>query len=97
VLVWAAYRLWRLRPPGRPVAGAALVAAGGFNLYDGVVQHLLLHFHLVNETVCPRPDADNTIASCPRDVPYEVVFLAIALAVLVAGLVVLRRVPAGRR
>ena len=96
LLLWAAFRLWRLRPDGRSVAGGALTAAGAFNLYDGVVQHLLLHFHLVNERVCPDPNADNTIGSCPRDVPYEVAYLVIALLVLAAGVLVLRRARAPR-
>jgi hypothetical protein len=33
-----------------------LMGAGGFNFYDGVIQHAILHFHLVNEHVCERKE-----------------------------------------
>ncbi len=96
LLVWGTLRLWRgrLSPANDPglIVGGSLLGAGGFNLYDGLVQHLLLHIHLVNERVCPVVHADNTVASCPRDVPFEVVFDLAAAALLLAGYLVLRRV-----
>jgi uncharacterized membrane protein len=91
LLLWGVGRLWRGPRTVRPVLGGALVGGGGFNLYDGVVNHLVMHFHLVNERVCPTVHADNTIATCRADIPYEIAFDAIALLVIVAGVLVLRR------
>jgi uncharacterized membrane protein len=68
-----------------------LIGAGGFNLYDGLVQHLLLHLHLVNEFVCPSPQADNSVAACPADMPFELAWLLVAAAVLAVGIVSWRR------
>jgi uncharacterized membrane protein len=65
---------------------------GGFNTYDGVVQHVLLHLHLVNEHVCSVPqDPNNSILSCRADIPYEVVWIVLSVAVLVAGILVARQ------
>jgi uncharacterized membrane protein len=47
------------------------------NLYDGVVQHKLLGLHQVR-------------AGAPRNLPYDVAFIAVAVAVLLAGLLLLR-------
>jgi uncharacterized membrane protein len=96
VLVWAALRLWQtpggwLRRQRAPLLAALLIGAGGFNLYDGLVQHLLLHLHLVNEFVCPDPQANNSVAACPADLPLEIAWLVIAIAVLIAGVVWWRR------
>jgi uncharacterized membrane protein len=92
VLLWGALRLWRTPRPSTPDAGdaitaAALIGGGGFNTYDGVVQHLLLHFHLVNEYVCPVPEANNAVSSCPADVPFEVAWIAVGMALLLTGIV----------
>jgi uncharacterized membrane protein len=91
LLVWSALRLWQtpaehLEGQRGALLGAVLMGAGGFNLYDGLVQHVLLHLHLVNEFVCPTFQADNSLASCPADVPFEVAWLLLAAALLVAGL-----------
>ena len=64
--------------PARSAWGAVLVGAGGFNLYDGVIQHKVLELHQV------RPDA-------PSQLPYDLVFVGLALAVLVVGVVILAR------
>ena len=63
---------------------AILIGAGGFNLYDGIVQHAILHFHLVNEHVCTTAvsRADTVLSSCRNDLPYEVVFDLVALVIL---------------
>ena len=97
ILLWGALRLWRNRAArtpsrsGRLLAGI-LIGAGGFNTYDGVVQHLILHLHLVNEHVCSSPgNPNNSILTCRDDIPYEVVWIAVGAAVLIAGLVLLRR------
>jgi uncharacterized membrane protein len=67
-------------PPRRATAGV-LLGAGGFNLYDGTVQHKLLGLHQVR-------------AGAPDNLPYDLVFLAIAAALALAGAALLR--PARR-
>jgi uncharacterized membrane protein len=64
-------------PPGMAVAGI-LLGAGGFNLYDGTVQHKLLGLHQVR-------------AGAPNNLPYDLAFLAIAAAVALSGALLLRR------
>jgi uncharacterized membrane protein len=64
-------------PPRLALAGV-LLGAGGFNLYDGTVQHKLLRLHQVREGA-----TDN--------LPYDLAFLAIAAAVALAGALLLRR------
>src|SRR3954447_6163122 len=77
LLLWGAFRLWRtprewmLTGPATLLA-AMLIGAGAFNAYDGIVQHEVLHWHLVDESVCPTPKANNSVASCPNDVPLEI-------------------------
>ena len=65
-------------PPARPLAGAILAGAGGFNLYDSAVQHKLLDLHQVRE------DTGDLL-------PYDLVFTAVAAVALAAGLMLLRR------
>ena len=70
--------LWRRRSELLPgarsrLAGAILIGAGGFNLYDGTVQHKLLKLHQVREEANPQT-------------PYDVGFIAIAVVVLALGL-----------
>ena len=57
---------------------AVLVGAGGFNLYDGTVQHKLLRLHQI------RPQAEDWL-------PYDLAWNGVSLALLALGLVVLRR------
>jgi uncharacterized membrane protein len=64
-------------PPRVALAGI-LLGAGGFNLYDGTIQHKLLRLHQV------RADA-------PNNLPYDLAFLAIAATVTLAGALLLRR------
>jgi uncharacterized membrane protein len=54
-----------------------LLGLGGFNLFDGTVQHKVLRLHQV------RPAAENWL-------PYDVVFIGLALLVLLIGIVLLR-------
>jgi uncharacterized membrane protein len=69
---------WRTAPGSlRQVVAGILVGAGGFNLYDGTIQHKLLGLHQVR-------------AGAPNNLPYDLVFIAIAAVVLVAGLLLLR-------
>ena len=65
------------RDPLRQAAAGILVGAGGFNLYDGTIQHKLLGLHQVR-------------AGAPNNLPYDLVFIAIAAVVLLAGLLLLR-------
>jgi uncharacterized membrane protein len=64
-------------PPRLALAGI-LLGAGGFNLYDGTIQHKLLALHQVR-------------ANAPNNLPYDLAFLAIAAVVLTAGVVLFRR------
>jgi uncharacterized membrane protein len=64
-------------PPRLALAGI-LLGAGGFNLYDGTVQHKLLGLHQVR-------------AGVPNNLPYDLTFLAIATTVTLAGALLLRR------
>ena len=89
LLVAAAVLLWRRRPRlepgwGRGFTGALLAGAGGFNLYDGTVQHKLLGLHQV------RPQAADQL-------PYDIAFIGTAVVVLVAGLALLRRTERAAR
>jgi uncharacterized membrane protein len=80
-LVAGAYRLWidRAQPYRgwlRSLLAGVLLGLGGFNLYDGTVQHKLLHLHQV------RPDAENWL-------PYDIAFIGVAAALLLAGIIIL--------
>jgi uncharacterized membrane protein len=68
---WSLRRVW----------AGLLIGAGGFNLYDGVVQHKLLRLHQVREGVHP-------------ETPYDIVLIAASAAVLLAGVLLLRRTEA---
>ena len=64
-------------PPSLALAGI-LLGAGGFNLYDGTIQHKLLGLHQVREGV-------------PNNLPYDLAFLTIAAAAVLAGALLLRQ------
>jgi uncharacterized membrane protein len=98
LLLWGALRLWRGRdtwalPYRYAIVAAILIGAGGFNLYDGIVQHVIFHFHVVNELVCSSPASrnDTLLGICRNDIPYEVVFDVVALVVLSVGIIWWRR------
>jgi uncharacterized membrane protein len=93
LLLWGALRLWRGRdvwasPYRNAIVAAILIGAGAFNLYDGIVQHAILHFHLVNELVCSSPASsrDTLLGICRNDIPYEIVFDLLALVILGSGI-----------
>ena len=65
------------RSPLRQAAGGILVGAGGFNLYDGLIQHKLLGLHQVR-------------AGAPNNLPYDLVFIGLAAVMLLAGFILLR-------
>jgi uncharacterized membrane protein len=69
---------WHTGPgPLRQAVAGILLGVGGFNLYDGIVQHKLLGLHQVR-------------AGAPNNLPYDLVFIATAAVVLLAGLLLLR-------
>ena len=69
---------WRTGPgPLRQAAAGILVGAGGFNLYDGIVQHKLLGLHQVR-------------AGAANNLPYDLVFISVAAVMLLVGLLLLR-------
>lgn len=61
----------------RRAVAATLIGLGGFNLYDGTIQHKLLRIHQV------RPAAGNWL-------PYDAAFIGTAAVILVAGIALLR-------
>ena len=98
LLLWGTFRLWRGRDAWNPfnrnaITAAILMGAGGFNLYDGIVQHVILRLHIVNELVCSSPlsQRQTFLGICTNDIPYEIVFDLIALIILGAGVILWRR------
>ena len=92
VLLWGLYRVWRGRARWIAISGSIIIAgilmgAGGFNFYDGIIQHAILHFHLVNEHVCnvSITHGNNTLANCPQDIPYEIAWDSIGFIILAIG------------
>lgn len=93
LLLWGAFRLWRghenwSQPYRTAITAAILIGAGAFNLYDGVIQHAILHLHIVNELVCTSPASrqQTFLGMCYNDLPYEAVFDAVALVLLGIGI-----------
>ncbi len=84
VLLAGLFSLWRwqVRHPRawRPwtLLAGVLLGAGGFNLFDGTVNHKVLNLHQVREGVANL-------------LPYDLTFLAIAAVVFLAGLRLWRR------
>jgi uncharacterized membrane protein len=76
-LVWLTRTARRTHPSSRLVAGGVLAGAGGFNLFDGIVDHKILRVHPVKVGV-------------EEIWPYDVAWIGSALVVLVLGLVLLR-------
>ncbi|HMA91015.1 MAG TPA: DUF2243 domain-containing protein, partial [Burkholderiales bacterium] len=57
LLLLGLFYVWRGRARWIATSGSIMIAgilmgAGGFNFYDGIIQHAILHLHLVNEHVC---------------------------------------------
>jgi uncharacterized membrane protein len=84
LLLWGALRLWWGRrlfaKAGRwPVLLAGILfGMGGFNLYDGTIQHKVLQLHPVREGVT-------------NQLPYDLAFNGIAVALLIGGYLVWRK------
>jgi uncharacterized membrane protein len=93
VLLWGTFRLWRSRglwasPYRNAVIAAILIGAGLFDLFDGIVLHVILHLHIVNELVCSSPASGRStfLGICMNDIPYEIVYDSLALVILICGL-----------
>ncbi len=94
LLLWGAFRLWRGRdtwsslPIRYSIISAIFIGAGAFNLYDGIIQHAILHLHIVNELVCSSPTSrrESFLGMCRNDLPYEAVFDGLALVLLAIGI-----------
>lgn len=100
LLLWGLFRVWQGRTAWTHASkiimiAGILIGAGGFNFYDGIVQHAILHLHLVNEHVCNNSvtHGNNTLSNCPRDIPYEIVWDAVGFIILAAGVLLWRRKP----
>lgn len=76
-LLWRHRRLLASLRDGRALLAGILCGAGGFNFYDGTIQHKILQLHPVREGV------ENIL-------PYDLAWNAIALAVLATGLLLWR-------
>jgi uncharacterized membrane protein len=78
LLMTGALRLWSQRREisqlgsARPLLAGLLIGAGGFNLYDGTIQHKVLRLHPVREGVA-------------NQLPYDIAFNGIALLLLLGG------------
>ena len=84
LLVWGVAAIARMRAgAARRTWAGVLLGAGGFNLFDGTVQHKLLGLHQVRHV-------EDTL-------PYDVAFIATALLVVLAGGLLLRGAPPSRR
>lgn len=84
-LLWRRARGRHLRWPNRALAGSLLVGWGLFNLVEGLIDHQWLGIHHVNE----RVERAHWLA-------WDLGFLAWGLAMLLAGLWLLRRARGGR-
>jgi uncharacterized membrane protein len=92
LLLWGTIRLWRstfswANLHRRIIVAGILIGAGGFNFYDGIIQHAILRLHLVNEHVCATvaSRSDTILGICRNDVPYEIVWDLAGLIVLALG------------
>jgi uncharacterized membrane protein len=76
LLAVGAYRLWRadlsVARSDRALLAGILMGLGGFNLYDGTVQHKLLQLHPVREGV-------------GNQLPYDLTWNSVAILILAAG------------
>ncbi len=70
--LWSKRRLLSTLNRGKSLAAGILFGMGGFNLYDGVIQHKILQLHPVREGVS---DA----------LPYDLAFNGLALVLLATG------------
>lgn len=62
---------------GKRWIGGALAGAGGFQLYDGIIQHKLMRLHQIRYDV--------------NIVPYDLTWNILALIVLITGVILIRQ------
>jgi len=79
LLLWSNRQRLATLDDGRALGAGVLVGAGGFNLYDGTIQHKLLQLHPVREQV-------------QNILPYDLAWNGLALVVLALGILVWRNV-----
>lgn len=78
MLFLGAIRLWTIRDQAAqvlrstPLWAGILLGAGGFQLFDGIINHKILRLHQINE-------------SASNHLPYDIGWNLFALAVLAAG------------
>jgi uncharacterized membrane protein len=80
--------LWRLRADGiarfrQTISGGIMIGIGGFNLFDGTVDHKLLRIHQIREDV-------------KHLLPYDITWISLSALVLAGGFVLWRRADAER-
>jgi uncharacterized membrane protein len=80
LLLWFKRDLLSAQGDGRALAAGIFLGTGGFNLYDGTIQHKVLRLHPVREGV------DNILL-------YDLAWNVVALLVLVIGLWLWRSIP----
>lgn len=80
VMLWRAFVQRGELPPGGVVAGGAVAGWGGFNLYDGIVDHYVLGLHHTT--------------SGPDPLFLDLVIIVWGLAFLVGGAALVRRLAA---
>ncbi len=80
VLLWRGRRRFAEIVTSRAFVGATILAMGGFQLFDGTINHKLLRLHPV-------------ILGVEDQLPYDVGWIASALVLLLIGWAVWRTVP----
>ena len=81
LLLWRNRRLLSRSMDARPLIAGILFGMGGFNLFDGTIQHKILQLHPVREGV------ENIL-------PYDLVYNGLAIVLLVISWIVWRSVAA---
>jgi uncharacterized membrane protein len=70
--LWSKRSLLSTLERGRALVAGILLGMGGFNLYDGIIQHKLLQLHPVREGV-------------PDQLPYDLAWNGLALLLIAGG------------
>lgn len=96
IILFGAFRLWQDRGSWTAarsdfILAGTVIGLGIFQLFDGIVDHAIFHLHLANEHVCATLNANNSFATCSNDIPYEIVWDAVGILILAAGIIWCRR------
>lgn len=81
MLLWTRRDLISTARRGRPLTAGILLGGGGFNLYDGTIQHKILQLHPVREGV-------------ENQLPYDLAFNGVAVVLLALGWLLWRSIRA---